>query len=347
MDDRQQALCKAVCDDYIQSRGGANRKRLVIEFGPQSISQLISQNIIETSSDGNRLMAKLATFAVADDPALLDYAKVRMAVVIRAMKDVYVSDDLRNQLYPWERLSAAAQQHGRLTEDDLRVGICFVREAGLNAGYQQDGEGSVRAFGIPDTILEVRDVEGWIDERLNSLRPRAPIVGQAMHAFDPSVFGAEDLAPFSTGPAGVGRASSDFSFMTNESLRAVVERDYEELSVLHPGRNPKSVLIMAGAIIEGVLLDALVRLRKKSFETIEAASGRSLNDMIGPARAAGIITEDRLADAVRKYRALAHPARESRDNIEYSVHDAQLAKAAVEVILREVRRWHRESERSK
>ena len=129
----------------------------------------------------------------------------------------------------------------------------------------------------------------------------------------------------------------DLSFMKDDRLRQVVQRDYTELRALNGQETTKSRLIMAGGILEGVLLDARVTCGKWTFDE---GSQQYLKDMIGPARNEGIITEDRLSDAIRKYRAIVHPGREIREEIVFSKADAELACAAVDVVIREVRCWH-------
>ncbi len=129
---------------------------------------------------------------------------------------------------------------------------------------------------------------------------------------------------------------ADFSFIFNADIRKIVERDYEELQGLDTRTSTKSVIVLSGGIIEGLLLDTLVASGKWTFEE---ACQNFLKDMIGPARSRSIITEDRLTDVTRKYRNLIHPAREIREKIVFEENDATLAKTAVDIIAREVRTW--------
>lgn len=129
---------------------------------------------------------------------------------------------------------------------------------------------------------------------------------------------------------------ADFSFIFDARIRTIIERDYEELQGLDPRTSTKSVIVLSGGIIEGLLLDALVASRKWTFEE---ACQNFLKDMIGPAKNKGIITEDKLTDVTRKYRNLIHPAREIREKLVLEQDDAVLAKTAVEIVAREVRAW--------
>jgi len=105
---------------------------------------------------------------------------------------------------------------------------------------------------------------------------------------------------------------------------------------LDPQISLKSVIVLSGGIIEGLLFDALVASGKWSFE--EACQNR-LQDMVVQARNKNIITEDRLTDATRKYRNLIHPGREVKDGMLFEASDALVAKSAVDIVIREVRNW--------
>ncbi|MDD5642102.1 MAG: hypothetical protein PHX53_10655 [Syntrophales bacterium] len=130
--------------------------------------------------------------------------------------------------------------------------------------------------------------------------------------------------------------SFDFSFVFDKRIMEILERDYAELQQLDPQTSPKSVIVISGGIIEGLLFDALVASGKWTFEE---ACNNVLGYMIGQAKNKRIITEDRLTDATRKYRNLIHPGREIKDNVVFEETDAALAKLAVDVVIREVRNW--------
>ena len=128
----------------------------------------------------------------------------------------------------------------------------------------------------------------------------------------------------------------DFAFIFDSRFRQIVERDYGELQNLDPSRATKSVITLSGSIIEALLFDALVASGKWTFEK---ACENNLKDMITVGHATKIITEDRLTNATRNTRNLIHPGREIRDNVVFDQTDAQAAKVAVDIVIREVRRW--------
>jgi hypothetical protein len=134
-----------------------------------------------------------------------------------------------------------------------------------------------------------------------------------------------------------------FGFVADSRLARILERDYEELQGLNPDKSTKSVLVLAGGIIEGLLFDALV---ENGIHTFEVACNEPLKNMIHPALKAKIIKQDKLTDVLRGYRNLVHPAREVRDGVKFTASDAKLAVHAVDIIIGEVREWH-ENKKSK
>jgi hypothetical protein len=128
----------------------------------------------------------------------------------------------------------------------------------------------------------------------------------------------------------------DFLFIFDSRLRKIAERDYAELQNLDLRRATKSVITLSGSIIEALLFDGLVASGKWTFEK---ACENNLKSMITVAHASGIITEDRLTDAVRNSRNLIHPGREIKDNVVFDETDAEAAKVAVKIVIREVRTW--------
>src|SRR6266496_6307045 len=127
--------------------------------------------------------------------------------------------------------------------------------------------------------------------------------------------------------------SKDFSFMFDARIRKILERDYAELQQLSEQIFTKSVIVLSGGIIESLLFDALVASGKWTFEE---ACQKYLKDMIGSAKGAKIIEEDRLTDATRRYRNLIHPGKEIKENMVFEEADAKSAKSAVEIVIREV-----------
>jgi hypothetical protein len=89
----------------------------------------------------------------------------------------------------------------------------------------------------------------------------------------------------------------DLSFISDAALRKIIERDYAELQHLDPNTNSKSVLVLSGSIIEGLLIDALVT--KGKFKSVIDCKDEFLKDLIYPAKQAGIIQHDNLSEVLQ------------------------------------------------
>src|SRR5262245_51016410 len=129
----------------------------------------------------------------------------------------------------------------------------------------------------------------------------------------------------------------EFPFMADASLRVIAERDYAELQNLDPNRATKSVLTLAGSIIEGLLIDAIITSKVWDFEQCRE---RQLREIIFRAKADGIIAHDNIADVVKTFRNLIHPAREIKDSLQFNSTHAVQSRAAVDVIIDDVRKWY-------
>ena len=129
----------------------------------------------------------------------------------------------------------------------------------------------------------------------------------------------------------------NFDFIRSEALRAIIERDYAELQGLNTKTQVKAVVVLAGDILEGLLIDSLAVAGKWDFDS---ACQQRLSDMIGPAKTKGIIIEDRLSRILKDYRNLIHPGRSVRNRLRLTKDDADFAKVAVNLTIRDISRWY-------
>ncbi len=88
---------------------------------------------------------------------------------------------------------------------------------------------------------------------------------------------------------------------------------------------------------KALVLDAVVNAGKWTFEE---ATKRTLDELLNAALSAQILRHDRLSHAAKHYRNLVHPGREIRDRVQFPTPDANVAKAAVDITIREVREWY-------
>jgi hypothetical protein len=142
------------------------------------------------------------------------------------------------------------------------------------------------------------------------------------------------------GSRGVPRS---FAFLADPDLRAIVERDYTELTlVLFPGGAWKSTVIMAGSILEAILFDVLTEPTRLSA-TLASSKKPSKGDitkgewvlqkLIDVAVHTGILPQgraDTIDQVLRDYRNFVHPKKEIKSAHQCTEAEAGLAKYALD-----------------
>lgn len=128
-----------------------------------------------------------------------------------------------------------------------------------------------------------------------------------------------------------------FDFITGDDFRMCLEDDYRELSQALKDKSWKTVHVLAGSIIEAVLIDYLVAsdyqartgkdpLRLDLSEAISTCvSEKMLSPKIGE-----------LANVIRHYRNLIHPGRIIRLGETADSNSATIANALIEMIVSEL-----------
>lgn len=135
-----------------------------------------------------------------------------------------------------------------------------------------------------------------------------------------------------------------FNFISEPDLRINLEKDYQEMHTSLKNHCNKSVLILAGSIIEAILVDYLLGIKKHEINERDVL-GWDLNKLIQVCDEYSIIskTTKNLSDVVRNYRNLIHPGRQVRTRISADVEAATIANSLVEMILNEIRAKKKEA----
>ena len=142
-----------------------------------------------------------------------------------------------------------------------------------------------------------------------------------------------------------------FHFVADVALRDIVARDYEEAELVYAAGAWKATAILCGAVIEGVLIDAVCNGQasakpQRSRDSLGQDPARwKLARLVTVASELGIIraTTGSLSDTVRAFRNLVHPARQIREGLDVSKELANVARSAVEYLLAELRSSNRAS----
>ncbi|MCW3133153.1 MAG: hypothetical protein N2V78_02340 [Methanophagales archaeon] len=129
-----------------------------------------------------------------------------------------------------------------------------------------------------------------------------------------------------------------FDFISDDDFRLGLESDCNEMLSAIQHSAYKSVHILAGSIVEAILIDTLI-----ASGCVSKQNGlrMSLADAIAVAREKGIISETTaaLSSVVKEYRNLIHPGRAIRLQETPTAESAQVAKALVAMVARDVEGW--------
>jgi hypothetical protein len=128
-----------------------------------------------------------------------------------------------------------------------------------------------------------------------------------------------------------------FDFIGGEEFRNSLEADYKELKSCMETKAWKAVHVLAGSVIEAMLVDYLVLIDYKSGANQDPLR-MDLFQVISACRTEGILSEKaaQLCNVVRSYRNLIHPGRLVRLSEAADENGAKIAEALVEVIADQV-----------
>lgn len=148
--------------------------------------------------------------------------------------------------------------------------------------------------------------------------------------------------------AGIGSSAQvrAFDFIASSELRRIIKRDYRELSlILFPAGAWKSTVVLAGSILEAILVDQLtaseevIQLAKaspKAPKTKRIEKGQwTMYQLINVAADVDILPKDR-ANAIdvtlREYRNIIHSDVELKKQYSCTEAEASLAKGALDAV---------------
>ena len=126
----------------------------------------------------------------------------------------------------------------------------------------------------------------------------------------------------------------NFDFVSDEKFRFCLEKDYQELTSSLQGGAWKAAYILAGSIIEAILVDYLLAIGYQSTDPLTM----TLEDAISACRDEGALSEksEYIVYAMRSYRNLLHPVKTMRLSESIEEGSAKVSQALVEIITNEV-----------
>jgi hypothetical protein len=148
--------------------------------------------------------------------------------------------------------------------------------------------------------------------------------------------------------AGSGGVSRQFAFLSSNDLRPIVERDYAELRIkLFPSGAWKSVVIIAGSILEAILFDRLSEPRWNAKALVSPSVPKTkggspipmddwkLVNLIQVAANIGLLPKDpadTIHHVLRDFRNFVHPKVEIRAAHACTEAEAMLALGALDSV---------------
>jgi hypothetical protein len=139
--------------------------------------------------------------------------------------------------------------------------------------------------------------------------------------------------------------SLEFPFITDPGLRAVLARDMAETQRALVAQCWKATLILAGGVLEALLLDIALRNAAAVLASTAAPKEKDvrkwdLSQLIATCYERKLVDPyiQSVSDAARQYRNLVHPGVELRSGLTYGAEEARIAVIAIEAIHRDMLR---------
>lgn len=129
----------------------------------------------------------------------------------------------------------------------------------------------------------------------------------------------------------------NFDFVIDNRFKDLLLRDYQEMKVCLENKSSKSVLILAGSIIEASLVEYFLQ-NLPTGKTDSDILKMTLGSLIELGEKEGLLTktEKNLATVIQDYRNLIHPGRQVRKNEKYDFETASIANSLVTIILKAI-----------
>jgi len=137
----------------------------------------------------------------------------------------------------------------------------------------------------------------------------------------------------------------EFEFVSNSNLKAIIERDYEEIQRAFISNCWKSVIILCGGSIEAILTDLLLINKTATMSAKSAPKDNDitrwdLSGLIDVAVELKFVSAgmQKLSHPIREYRNLVHPGNEIRNKLDFGAEEAKIAVELLHILHRDLTR---------
>jgi hypothetical protein len=331
-------LILSISDEFLRRGRGTPDQKLRVSLGRdrRALDQLVQAGYIRNVGNKYYPTFKALYF---DRGGLVPICEHALERVFLTIKRLYERDQLSRCTLNEITKTANTISNEYISAEDIRIASQFLRDfPGYFNNFDSSAEAPVSAVFVSENILDFEGLEqSWEDEldRRKPLSSPTPMTTPEPRPTGPKEFAAEGFLP-------------DLSFVSDEKLRRILERDYLELIRVRSVSASKSRLILAGGLIEGLLLDGLERPPRKALQAKLAEKDRNGNvpplsdwSLVGLIRVAselGFISTgtQKMCDFARDFRNLIHPDKERSGDYVVGTHEASGAESAVHAVIRDL-----------
>ncbi|MGA9571456.1 MAG: hypothetical protein WBS17_15325 [Candidatus Acidiferrales bacterium] len=269
------------------------------------------------------------------NPAARTVAEDSLGWVFKALRYLYRNKGSNEYSTP-EIVEAANMTTSRPIEPEtIRLGMLFAIEFLLFFGsWSGDDQQPAKRITVDDRILVFENVEKAWQQEYAQRQPHQP----ARVSVPVTTIG-ESGAPMNLSE------QPDFAFVNDARLKGIIERDFGELNRIRSVLSIKSRIVIAGGLIEGLLLDALLARSNDAMAAKDAEKEKNgkpkpieewrLGSLIKVARELKLISQDaeKHTPTIRDYRNLVHPGREIRERLSVREPVANIADEVLSIVI--------------
>lgn len=189
-------------------------------------------------------------------------------------------------------------------------------------------------YQFPDLVPSV-NLDSLGDSDFYSINGLKAIIASILGRIEPELADVQDTPV---------TEKKEFIFIQNSKLREIIERDYQEIQRAFVAQCWKSVLILAGGLIEAILLDGLGQISDLALASTKAPKNSDLSKwdlstLIEVSVELKLVTAgvEKLSHPIREFRNLVHPGYELRKKLTYGREEARIGWEVLNMIHRDLK----------
>jgi hypothetical protein len=333
LDEADKALVRRIGEDFLRLGKSTPVQEIRSELvkDRRRLDSLVQGQYI-TNVAGQYYPAFRALYFI--EPGLRSQCEDAIEGVLRALWRIYRAKGPGR--YTLAEITANAQFNpsNRLTAEVAGTGAAFLRDFPLYVvDATNSGDNPVQFVQLNEAILDFENLQQAWDDEWARRRPARAIA-------EPTNLGS---TPFVTPQA------IDFRFVADNRLKKIIERDHAELQRIRAHEALKSRIVLAGGLIEALLLDALLAQGQNALASNKAPRKKTgqprplaewnLSQMLDVARELNLISHDaeKHSSTIREYRNLVHPGLEMRTELGVREQIANIAEEVLSLVIHDLR----------